>query len=86
VTTVSEHYDRHLGPVYSWMHGDLQAALARGGAELRALGIERSESLLYRDSTGQSQHANDLAHIPQRRGAPVERSTKSTNPTMNRLR
>ena len=31
------HYDTHLGPVYSWMLGDIEAAFARGAAEIDAL-------------------------------------------------
>ena len=31
------HYSTHLGPVYSWMLGDVQAAFARGAAEIDAL-------------------------------------------------
>lgn len=42
MTSVQEHYDRHLGPVYAWMAGGLEAALERGAAELDAIGIRRS--------------------------------------------
>jgi len=31
------HYETHLGPVYSWMLGDLDAAYARGAAEIEDL-------------------------------------------------
>ena len=31
------HYKTHLGPIYSWMLGDLQAAFARGKADIDAL-------------------------------------------------
>jgi SAM-dependent methyltransferase len=31
------HYRTHLGPIYSWMLGDLKAAFARGAAEIDAL-------------------------------------------------
>jgi SAM-dependent methyltransferase len=31
------HYNTHLGPIYSWMLGDLAAAFARGAAEIDAL-------------------------------------------------
>lgn len=34
MNTVTEHYDQHLGPVYSWMVGDIKAALIRSDAEL----------------------------------------------------
>jgi hypothetical protein len=33
MTTALEHYENHLGPVYSWMVGDVEAALARGTRE-----------------------------------------------------
>ncbi|HXP66792.1 MAG TPA: class I SAM-dependent methyltransferase [Steroidobacteraceae bacterium] len=33
------HYRTHLGPVYAWMLGDLEAAFARGAAEIAALPI-----------------------------------------------
>jgi 2-polyprenyl-3-methyl-5-hydroxy-6-metoxy-1,4-benzoquinol methylase len=39
MNTASEHYAHHLGPVYSWMVGDLEAASARATAELDALGL-----------------------------------------------
>jgi hypothetical protein len=32
MATSAAHYDTHLGPVYSWMLGDLEAAFARGAA------------------------------------------------------
>lgn len=37
--TATEHYEAHLGPIYSWMVGDLEAASARAANELDALGI-----------------------------------------------
>jgi len=37
VKTVDEHYAHHLGPVYTWMVGDLDAAFTRSDAELDAL-------------------------------------------------
>ncbi len=36
---VSDHYERLLGPVYSWMVGDVDAATARADAELDAIGL-----------------------------------------------
>lgn len=36
---VSDHYERLLGPVYSWMVGDVEAATARADAELEAIGL-----------------------------------------------
>jgi 2-polyprenyl-3-methyl-5-hydroxy-6-metoxy-1,4-benzoquinol methylase len=32
--TSAAHYETHLGPIYSWMLGDLEAALARSAAEV----------------------------------------------------
>src|ERR1700733_2637572 len=37
VKTARDHYADHLGPVYTWMVGDIDAALSRGAAELAAL-------------------------------------------------
>jgi 2-polyprenyl-3-methyl-5-hydroxy-6-metoxy-1,4-benzoquinol methylase len=37
VKTVRDHYADHLGPVYTWMVGDIDAALSRAAAELDAL-------------------------------------------------
>jgi 2-polyprenyl-3-methyl-5-hydroxy-6-metoxy-1,4-benzoquinol methylase len=36
---VSDHYERLLGPIYSWMVGDVDAATARADAELDAIGL-----------------------------------------------
>ena len=41
MSTASEHYAHHLGPVYSWMVGDLEAASERASTELDALGLPR---------------------------------------------
>jgi 2-polyprenyl-3-methyl-5-hydroxy-6-metoxy-1,4-benzoquinol methylase len=35
--TVEDHYANHLGPVYTWMIGDLHAAFSRSDRELDAL-------------------------------------------------
>lgn len=37
--SVSDHYAGLLAPIYSWMCGGVEAALARGEAELDALGL-----------------------------------------------
>lgn len=39
MTTVSEHYANHLAPVYAWMVGGIDDALARGQRELAGLGL-----------------------------------------------
>jgi SAM-dependent methyltransferase len=36
-STVTDHYETHLGPIYTWMVGDVDAALSRGDVELDAL-------------------------------------------------
>jgi SAM-dependent methyltransferase len=35
--SVANHYAKHLGPIYTWMVGDVDAALSRSDAELDAL-------------------------------------------------
>lgn len=35
--TADDHYANHLGPIYTWMVGDIEAALSRCDAELDAL-------------------------------------------------
>jgi 2-polyprenyl-3-methyl-5-hydroxy-6-metoxy-1,4-benzoquinol methylase len=37
MVSVADHYVKHLGPIYTWMVGDIDAALARSAAELDAL-------------------------------------------------
>jgi hypothetical protein len=37
MTTVEDHYETHLAPVYLWMSGGVDAALMRGDAEITAL-------------------------------------------------
>ena len=39
MATTADHYDHHLGRVYSWMIGDIEAGLARSAAELDAIGL-----------------------------------------------
>lgn len=39
MASVQEHYDQHLGPIYSWMVGGIEAALERGAQELDAVGV-----------------------------------------------
>jgi hypothetical protein len=42
MSTTADHYEKHLGPVYTWMVGDLDAAFARARAELDELGLQSS--------------------------------------------
>jgi SAM-dependent methyltransferase len=39
VPTVAEHYERVLSPVYAWMSGGAEAAIAAGQAELQSLNL-----------------------------------------------
>lgn len=39
LTSVTKHYAQHLGPLYTWMGGDLQTAMERKRVELQALGL-----------------------------------------------
>jgi 2-polyprenyl-3-methyl-5-hydroxy-6-metoxy-1,4-benzoquinol methylase len=39
MTSVADHYESHLGPIYSWMLGDIDAAFARSDLELESLGL-----------------------------------------------
>jgi SAM-dependent methyltransferase len=62
MNTASEHYAHHLGPVYSWMVGDLEAASDRATAELDALGVPRGADGVAVDlGAGFGLHALPLA-------------------------
>ena len=39
VNKVSDHYADHLGPIYTWMVGDIDAALSRSSKELDVLSL-----------------------------------------------
>ena len=39
MTSTLEHYERHLAPVYSWMAGGIESAIARGQDELAEVGL-----------------------------------------------
>jgi 2-polyprenyl-3-methyl-5-hydroxy-6-metoxy-1,4-benzoquinol methylase len=39
VVSVTQHYATHLAPVYEWLSGGLEAAVARAAAELTGLGL-----------------------------------------------
>lgn len=60
--SVQEHYNQHLGPVYSWMVGGFESALARGAAELEAIDAMPGESGWAVDlGAGFGMHAIPLA-------------------------
>lgn len=62
MTSVQDHYDRHLGPVYAWMAGGIDSALERGTAELDSLGATPSDSGVAVDlGAGFGMHAIPLA-------------------------
>lgn len=64
MTSVAEHYDRHLGPVYSWMIGDMTAATERAGAELNESGIgPRSHGIALDLGAGPGLHSLVLAEL-----------------------
>ena len=68
MTTVTEHYASHLGPIYLWMAGGAEAALQAGAAEIEALGLPLADGARVVDlGAGFGMHAIPLA----RRGARV---------------
>jgi 2-polyprenyl-3-methyl-5-hydroxy-6-metoxy-1,4-benzoquinol methylase len=68
MASVAEHYRSHLAPVYSWMAGGFDAAVARGAAELDALFPELPKGSLVVDlGAGFGAHSIPLA----RRGCAV---------------
>jgi SAM-dependent methyltransferase len=63
MSTVIEHYAGHLAPVYLWMAGGLDAAMARGEAEIDAICPGRADGLVAVDlGAGFGMHAIPLAH------------------------
>jgi SAM-dependent methyltransferase len=60
--TAARHYEAHLGPIYSWMVGDLSSALARGAAEIDALKLSSPKGAVAVDlGAGFGMHAIPLA-------------------------
>src|SRR5579863_866903 len=60
--TVADHYEKHLGPIYTWMVGDVDAALSRADAELDALPLPSKAGGTAVDlGTGFGMHAIPLA-------------------------
>ncbi len=79
---VSDHYDRLLGPVYSWMVGDPEAAIASADAELKGLGLFSSTAGTAVDlGAGFGMHSLPLA----RRGFKVV-AVDSYEPLLQELR
>jgi len=68
MSTVADHYERHLAPVYVWMAGGAEAALQAGGAEIEALNLPVAGGAVVFDlGAGFGMHSIPLA----RRGARV---------------
>lgn len=64
MASVAEHYDQLLGPVYSWMIGDVGAAIDRSRNELRVLGLRPQSTGLAVDlGAGPGLHAIPLAEL-----------------------
>jgi 2-polyprenyl-3-methyl-5-hydroxy-6-metoxy-1,4-benzoquinol methylase len=61
MATSEIHYKTHLGPVYSWMLGDLDAAFARGAAEIEALPLSATRGVAVDLGAGLGLHAFPLA-------------------------
>lgn len=61
-TAVRAHYDRHLGPIYSWMIGSLDAATQAAREELRAAHVPPGNGRTAVDlGSGPGPHAIALA-------------------------
>lgn len=68
MSTVAEHYERHLGPIYVWMAGGAEAALRAGSAEIEALKLPVARGDVLLDlGAGFGMHSIPLA----RKGARV---------------
>ncbi|HEY6621149.1 MAG TPA: methyltransferase domain-containing protein [Steroidobacteraceae bacterium] len=61
MATSATHYKTHLGPVYSWMLGDLDAAFARSTAEIDALPLPSVRGVAVDLGAGLGLHALALA-------------------------
>jgi SAM-dependent methyltransferase len=62
VKKAADHYADHLGPIYTWMIGDVDAALSRSGAELDSLPLPSKTGAIAVDlGAGFGMHAIPLA-------------------------
>ncbi len=62
MTNATDHYERHLAPIYLWMVGGAQAALQAGRAEIDALGLQLGPGTRVVDlGAGFGMHAIPLA-------------------------
>jgi SAM-dependent methyltransferase len=82
MTTTADHYATHLGPIYTWMIGDLDAAFARSRTELDELPIPSSRGGIAVDlGAGFGLHSLPLAE----RGYVVT-AIDTCEPLLNELR
>jgi hypothetical protein len=62
MTIVQKHYDNHLGPIYTWMNGGVDAAMASGAADVAIIMESISRMGLAVDlGAGFGMHAIPLA-------------------------
>lgn len=62
MSTVIDHYAKHLGPVYAWMVGGIEPAIERGSDELSTLNLPPSAGTVAVDlGAGFGMHAIPLA-------------------------
>ena len=61
MTAVDDHYANHLGPVYAWMAGGVDAAIERGAAEVDALRLSADSAWAVDLGAGFGMHAIPLA-------------------------
>jgi hypothetical protein len=61
MATAQNHYGTHLGPVYSWMLGDLDAAFAQAAAELDDLPLPAARGVAVDLGAGLGLHSLALA-------------------------
>lgn len=82
MSSVIDHYAKHLGPIYGWMAGGIEPAIARGLAELDAINLPAAAGALTVDlGAGFGMHAIPLA----RRGYSVL-ALDSCAPLLDELR
>jgi hypothetical protein len=64
MSSVTQHYENHLAPIYLWMAGGMDAAIARGQAEVEAACPRPSKNRVAFDlGAGFGMHAIPLANI-----------------------
>jgi hypothetical protein len=80
MATALEHYEKHLGSVYTWMGGDLQAAIERNRKELWDLGlgpVDHGVAVDLGAGPGTMRSGSRSEAIPPSRSIPVRRSWRN---------